>query len=114
MFLVKKTQFFTNCKWKKFFGALPVDPEPGILISGSGEAWDQANAQGDPDASHSPEKNIYKNKYGLLETEKWFSVWNVYGLLKTEKWSTIWLITCVWINIFPLFGPTYELIPMYD
>ena len=58
MFLVKKTQFFTNCKWKKIFGALPVDPEPGILISGSGEAWDQANAQGDPDASHSPEKKI--------------------------------------------------------
>ena len=52
------TQFFTNCKWKKNFGALPVDPEPGILISGSGEAWDQANAQGDPDASHSPEKNF--------------------------------------------------------
>ena len=52
------TQFFTNCKWKNFFGALPVDPEPGILISGSGEAWDQANAQGEPDASHSPEKKI--------------------------------------------------------
>ena len=53
------TQFFTNCKWKIFFRALPVDPEPGILISGSGEAWDQANAQGDPDASHSPEKNFH-------------------------------------------------------
>ena len=56
------TQFFTNCKWKFFFGALPVDPEPGILISGSGEAWDQANAQGDPDASHSPEK---KNSFTI-------------------------------------------------
>ena len=53
------TQFFTNCKWKNFFGALPVDSEPGILISGSGEAWDQANAQGDPDASHSPEKKFH-------------------------------------------------------
>ena len=54
------TQFFTNCKWNFFFRALPVDPEPGILISSSGEACEhQANAQRDPDASHSPEKNFH-------------------------------------------------------
>ena len=54
---------------------------------------------------------VFSLKYVLLCAYE--LVGNVYGLIKTEEWSTIWLITGVSINSFPLFGLTYQLIPMY-
>lgn len=48
-------------------------------------------------------------KHGSLETEKRFSAGNVYGLKKLNH-----MASSLSINSFPLLGPTYQLIPMYD